>query len=153
MKHTDWRVFEDELLCSTCQKPLPAGDDPVDGECDLSHPGKAIPRNYREFLPGSDRLEPIVLRREPGVGAVVNIPQRYVVHSPTGFEWGYHGSGPADLALNILALFVAPPEAYRLHQFYKEDVIAKIPFEGAVIEPQEVRDWITRFWANHPASH
>ena len=26
-----------------------------------------------------------------------------VVHSPDGFEWGYHGSGPADLALSILA--------------------------------------------------
>lgn len=23
-------------------------------------------------------------------------------HSPTGFEWGYSGSGPADLALSIL---------------------------------------------------
>jgi hypothetical protein len=29
--------------------------------------------------------------------------QRIVYHSPTGFEWGYAGSGPADLALNILA--------------------------------------------------
>ena len=28
---------------------------------------------------------------------------RIVYHSPTGFEWGYAGSGPADLALNILA--------------------------------------------------
>lgn len=28
-----------------------------------------------------------------------------VVHSPTGFEWGYGGSGPADLALSILGDF------------------------------------------------
>lgn len=28
---------------------------------------------------------------------------RHIVrHSPTGFEWGYGGSGPADLALSIL---------------------------------------------------
>ena len=25
------------------------------------------------------------------------------LHSPTGFEWGYLGSGPADLALSLLA--------------------------------------------------
>lgn len=29
--------------------------------------------------------------------------QHCVVHSPTGFETGYGGSGPADLALSILA--------------------------------------------------
>ena len=28
-----------------------------------------------------------------------------VHHSPTGFEWGYGGSGPADLALSILCNF------------------------------------------------
>jgi len=31
-------------------------------------------------------------------------PLRHVVHhSPDGFNWGYGGSGPADLALSILA--------------------------------------------------
>ena len=30
-------------------------------------------------------------------------PLRHVVrHSPDGFQWGYGGSGPADLALSIL---------------------------------------------------
>jgi hypothetical protein len=30
-------------------------------------------------------------------------PLKHIVrHSPTGFEWGYGGSGPADLALSIL---------------------------------------------------
>ncbi len=30
------------------------------------------------------------------------LERRIVWHSPTGFEWGYAGSGPADLALNLL---------------------------------------------------
>src|SRR6266436_5928682 len=47
-------------------------------------------------------------------------------HSPDGFEWGYGGSGPADLALNILGLFVAPPEAWRWHQHYKGDVLCHL---------------------------
>jgi len=52
-------------------------------------------------------------------------------HSPTGFEWGYEGSGPAQLALAILAdLLVDDREAVRLHQKFKQDVIAKLPKPG-----------------------
>jgi len=32
-------------------------------------------------------------------------------HSPTGFNWGYSGSGPAQLALAILADFYGPAKA------------------------------------------
>jgi hypothetical protein len=32
-------------------------------------------------------------------------------HSPDGFEWGYHGSGPAQLALAILADHFGPQPA------------------------------------------
>ena len=34
---------------------------------------------------------------------VNNKPLKHrVYHSPTGFEWGFEGSGPADLARSIL---------------------------------------------------
>ena len=33
---------------------------------------------------------------------MVNVPHEITRKSPTGFEWGYGGSGPSDLALNIL---------------------------------------------------
>ena len=44
-------------------------------------------------------------RDDKGITVVVNDrPLRHVAwHSPDGFEWGYAGSGPADLALSILA--------------------------------------------------
>ena len=35
-------------------------------------------------------------------GNVTFLKHRIVLHSPTGFGWGYGGSGPADLALNML---------------------------------------------------
>jgi hypothetical protein len=37
-------------------------------------------------------------------GGVVQklLKQSLVKHSPDGFQWGYSGSGPLDLALNIL---------------------------------------------------
>jgi uncharacterized protein DUF6166 len=46
-------------------------------------------------------------------------------HSPTGFEWGYGGSGPAQLALAILADHLgADEEATDLYQRFKFRVIA-----------------------------
>jgi hypothetical protein len=83
----------------------------------------------------------IVLTRTP-IGAHANIPQTIVCHSPTGFEWGYGGSGPADLALNVLALFVDKEYTQTLHQQYKWDVISKVPFEGGVILAKDVVAWI-----------
>src|SRR5216684_1262768 len=49
-------------------------------------------------------------------------------HSPTGFEWGYGGSGPAQLALAILADALGDGDsAVRLHQHYKFQVIGALP--------------------------
>lgn len=80
--------------------------------------------------------------------ALVDIPRRFVYHSPTGFEWGYGGSGPADLALNILGLFVAPPEAWRLHQHYKGDVLCRLDRHGPhTITAASVREWLEGRWA------
>jgi hypothetical protein len=48
-------------------------------------------------------------------------------HSPSGFEWGYGGSGPAQLALAILADALGDDErAVRLHQQFKFAVIARL---------------------------
>ncbi len=87
------------------------------------------------------RNEDIILKRT-NEGATANIPQEIVRHSPTGFEWGYGGSGPADLALNILAQYVPRKLAESLHQQYKWDVIARIPHEGTTITSESVRAWI-----------
>ena len=46
-------------------------------------------------------------------------------HSPTGFEWGYCGSGPAQLALALLADHLAnDQEALEYYQRFKLAVIA-----------------------------
>lgn len=50
-----------------------------------------------------------------------------VNHSPDAFEWGYGGSGPAQLALAILMeCFQNPEQAERLHHGFKWKVIAAI---------------------------
>jgi len=49
-------------------------------------------------------------------------------HSPTEFEWGYCGSGPAQLALAILADHLGDDEdALDLYQRFKWAVIAELP--------------------------
>jgi hypothetical protein len=60
-------------------------------------------------------------------------------HSPTGFEWGYPGSGPAQLALAILADHLANDEqALNLHQRFKWAVIAELPSKRWTLTPPEI---------------
>jgi hypothetical protein len=52
-------------------------------------------------------------------------------HSPTGFEWGYGGSGPAQLALALLADHLGNDEqALEFHQRFKFAVVAALPQPG-----------------------
>ncbi|RKZ08822.1 hypothetical protein DRQ25_08140 [Candidatus Fermentibacteria bacterium] len=44
----------------------------------------------------------VLLKRMPDGTPITNVPWLVIDHSPTGFNWGYGGSGSADLALNIL---------------------------------------------------
>ena len=51
-------------------------------------------------------------------------------HSPSGFEWGYSGSGPAQLALGILAdHFGNDSQALAHYQEFKFRVIAGLPYQ------------------------
>lgn len=89
-------------------------------------------------------------------------------HSPTGPEWGYAGSGPAQLALAILADYLSdnpearaialsrpgvevdadPPEtlherlALRLHQQFKLQVLCPLNRSGFTLFPSDVRKFL-----------
>ena len=54
-------------------------------------------------------------------GAPLDIDRIFDVrdHSPTGFEWGYGGSGPAQLALSILQEATDEETAVDLYQDLK----------------------------------
>lgn len=54
--------------------------------------------------------------------------QRVWNHSPDGFNWGYGGSGPAQLALAIcLELCATKEEALSKYQAFKCSIIATLP--------------------------
>lgn len=75
------------------------------------------------------------------------LEQTYVLHSPTGLEFGYGGAGPADTALNVLSLVVSPREAWRMHQHFKPQIAAIPQDEGGSIALEDVRAWIATHYA------
>lgn len=77
-------------------------------------------------------------------------------HSPTGFEWGYGGSGPAQLALAILAKYLDDDGcAVLLHQPVKWRIVAPQPrdsnWELTTHELEEiVDDLLAVLLSRHP---
>lgn len=63
-------------------------------------------------------------------------------HSPTGFSWGYFGSGPAQLALALLLDATGDAElAVRHHQSFKSQLVSKWAAEWVITAP-EIRRWV-----------
>jgi len=90
-----------------------------------------------------------------GVIATVNgQPLIHIVHhSPTGFEFGYGGSGPADLALSILAnyfgeepsekaLYHGRCKCWKPHQDFKWRFIAPQQGNSFEITEDTISSWI-----------
>lgn len=99
-------------------------------------------QNSDNFLHDEAGNPDIVLRRVDHM-AKTNVQRALTLHSPTGFEWGYGGSGPADLALNILVRFgLSEFDATNLHQDFKWKFIAPMPAEGGVIRASEIACWV-----------
>lgn len=79
-------------------------------------------------------------------------------HSPDGFEWGYAGSGPADLALAILAdyfeesaefvlaalrsMWTPRSKAAALHQSFKEGCVATEHRDEWLLPSDEIEAWL-----------
>jgi hypothetical protein len=61
--------------------------------------------------------------------------------SPTGPEWGYSGSGPAQLALAILSDAVGDREALSCYQDFKFSVVCALPHDHWELRRDEVTAW------------
>lgn len=118
--------------------------------------------------------EAFVYRLASGPGGATQkllLPQRVVYHSPDGFEWGYAGSGPSDLALNLLVDAVGPERGLcsecggkreqpvghycprcggrgvekfigECYQEFKFQVVAGLPRDGWVLTRAYIIDWL-----------
>lgn len=76
-----------------------------------------------------------------------NKSQELINHSPDGFNWGYNGSGPAQLALAIcLKLYRSDDSALAVYQRFKEYYVSAFPkhnffINGIKFKPFE--EWFT----------
>jgi hypothetical protein len=101
----------------------------------------------------------VVVQNGVGDGPSDSRPLTHVsYHSPDGFEWGYAGSGPADLALAILAdHFEEPPEfvlaalrsmwtprskAAALHQSFKGRFLATEHRDEWQLRSDDIEAWL-----------
>ena len=78
--------------------------------------------------------------------------RHWPLHSPTGFQWGFGGSGPADLALAILLdyfgewptqeqMAAGESRAWALHQHFKWALIAGLA-DGWEISALDIQAWL-----------
>ena len=68
--------------------------------------------------------------------------QKLYNHSPDGFQWGYGGSGPAQLALALLLDATGDPElSFELHQDFKWAFVATWD-EKWEITTEQIKAWI-----------
>jgi hypothetical protein len=120
-------------------------------------------RGYRIERAEDGQVSCVVMR---GLGMRDRALRHVAVHSPTGFEVGYSGNGPADLALSILADWLdasRAPERYRwpegreawvwdLHQEFKRRWLAGLqvePGQRAELAAHELRAFV----AEHEVAH
>lgn len=107
----------------------------------------------------SGEAPPPTWRRPDGDLFGFKIPERQEIvnHSASGFEWGYRGSGPAQLALAILCDHFdvdnrrpldgpdndhAKKFARQMHQAFKREVIAGLETSGWTMTSKEIEAWL-----------
>ncbi len=97
---------------------------------------------------GTRTREGVAVTRERDDGRSEPLPLRLDLwnHSPSGPEWGYNGSGPAQLALAILSDAVGDKQAisWQNYQAFKFAVVGRLPYNGWVLTRDEVIDWYKR---------
>lgn len=65
-------------------------------------------------------------------------------HSPDGFNWGFGGSGPAELAFCLLREQLGYEPKEKLYQLFKAEVIAVIPKdEPFCMTDEQIDMWVS----------
>ena len=69
-------------------------------------------------------------------------------HSPSGFAWGYSGSGAAQTALAIcLHIFQSPVVAQRVYQDFKSTFVSRWPLASPFNESIDISDFLLDHWS------
>lgn len=74
-------------------------------------------------------------------------------HSPTGFEWGYGGSGPAELARALVKDATGADPEPRLYHAFKWQFVAVFNHDGWTLDAAVVRAFVQSAKAAEIAGH
>jgi hypothetical protein len=73
-------------------------------------------------------------------------------HSPSGFEWGYSGAGPSQLALAILADYRGPKFAIAWYQVFQWHTVKGLPKQSWQLTAEQLDRILAEFTASVPTS-
>lgn len=110
----------------------------VDTDTDENAPTMYVGEDFGTVSGGTVVVEPDGRHLDPGLDNP-DLPS----HSPDGFQCGYRGSGPAQLAAALLYDVTGDAETVQEHyQQFKTEVVATLGDEWALSEP-EIRAWLS----------
>lgn len=102
----------------------------------------------------ADRGSLVIYVREQGAARQL---RHVVLHSPTGLEWGYTGSGPGDLALSLLADALDLDDEAALkgeprlaHEPFKRQIVSQLGHHGWTLGRDEVLQWLKSWRGGSP---
>lgn len=89
----------------------------------------------------------VSLSRDKEGSAVTNVPHVLNMREPlepAHFEWGYHGTGPTELAANILFHFgLSESDAREFAVKFSQEVISNLTRREDVLPAGEIKEWIS----------
>jgi len=158
--------FPGRYVCERCNRPLKNPESVARGLGPICA-GKSVLEAEQLDESGQSELLPVhitqglVLERKENNEIATNVPRVAISHSPDGFQFGYAGSGPSDLALNAVELILTQLgyegprtkcavsgnvflESFNIYQDFKLKFIAAAGDEGARYQWQEIRDFVIR---------
>lgn len=109
-------------------------------------------RGYRAKTHGASLVTVVDDLGDESVLVPAALSRYEVRHSPDGFQWGYRGSGPAELARAILVRVVPDDDRARhpaCYQTFKEDVLAKIQRDEFALDFKIIREWFETWLINN----
>jgi hypothetical protein len=107
---------------------------------------------YRQMRPGTAGDDPVTLRCtvrviDESAELDYELPLRLDIRnkSPTGFEWGYDGSGPAQLALALVADVLRDDrDLPGVYQRVKRGLVNRFPKDGWTLTELELLEAIAQ---------
>jgi Family of unknown function (DUF6166) len=104
-------------------------------------------RTYRGVNQGTS--DHVVTVEDDDAGELCLLAHR-MRHSPSGFSWGYAGSGPADLARSIMWEHLGAEPHPACYQAFKFSFVAGWPQGGDwQITDEEIEVWLDEYVATH----